>query len=380
MHSFAFKNLWSKRTRSFLALVGLSIAIVGVIGLISISSGIRMSIVEGLSKMQGVIVLQKDVLIPTTSSVLAEYEDKIAQIPEVSATSPEVWAFANTLDEEGTMQQGLASAVMMIGIDPSKTAKFRGGGMYNQNLKKGRFLKGGDRYVAVISKAIADQTKKSVGSVIKLNDKKFSVVGIFETGSTALDNHVIIPTDIAREFAGYDRDHVTAIFAEVKNPADADAVAKKVEFLFDDVSAKSGSEYSQEVSSIVSQLDVFFLVISMVAVVVGAIGILNTMLMSVMERVKEFGILRAIGWTRDDVRKLIMFESLYLGVIGGVLGVALGYLSSIALGWVLPFKPVATGELLAFGFALAIALGVVGGLYPAWRASKLDPITAIRYG
>lgn len=374
------KNLWAKRTRSVLALLGLSVAIVGVIGLISISSGIRFSILEAFSKMQGVYVLQKDVFIPTQSVVLAKHEARIASIPEVSAVSPEVWGVAGSVDGKSAMESGFSSFLGVIGMDPEKTNQLKGGGLYKQNLKKGRFLKSGDRYVAVISKSVSEKFKKPVGSRIEIDSTKFTIAGIFETGSADLDNHVIVPIDTARAFIGRDKDHVTGFFVEVRSPSDADRVAKKIELMLDDVSAKTTSQYSKELGSLVNMLDVFFLAISAVAIIVGAIGILNTMLMSVMERIKEFGILRAVGWTREDVMKLVMFESLYLGIIGGVLGMALGYSASVVLGWVMPFKPIATAELLASGFLLSIILGVGGGIYPAWRASKLDPITAIRYG
>jgi putative ABC transport system permease protein len=132
-------------------------------------------------------------------------------------------------------------------------------------------------------------------------------------------------------------------------------------------------------NGLVTNLDLFLAVVSSIAVLVGTVGIVNTMLMSVMDRVTEFGILRANGWTSRDVMRLVLFESLNLGVVGGILGCAIGYAGVRLVGGFLPLTPVAPPWLLASSFGLAVALGILGGLYPAARAARMNPIDAIRF-
>ena len=379
MYKFAFKNLWLKKTRSGLALLGLAVAIIGVIGLISISGGIRESVTESVAKVQGIYVIKEDSLDPVFSTLPLSYEDDLEKIQGVKAVAPEIWGIITTVEGETTLTQGMMSAVMYIGIEPSKTLKLTDGGVYNQNMKKGRFLRSSDKYSAVISQELADEYKKGVGSSIELIDEtKFTIVGIYETGTTFLDMAIIIPMDVARDFADMDSDHVSSFYVDVDNPAQVEAVAAKIQFKLDDIDAKSGSQAAEEFSSLIAQIDVFFVIISSIAIIVGGLGILNMMLMSVMERTREFGILKAIGWTRSNIMQLIVFESLFIGIVGGAIGCILGLAGVLALEPFLPFSPAPTLLLVAAAFLLAVTLSVLGGLYPAWKASKLDPVTAIR--
>lgn len=381
MYKFAFKNLWLKKTRSLLALIGLSIAIVGVIGLISISGGIRATVTDVLGKMEGVTVMQKDVIDDIFSSISLDDADDIRSFPEVKVVAPTVSGMASNIEGKGKELQAspFGGMIIYMGVDPSENLKLKRGSLYNPDVTKGRFLKPGDKYNAVIGQTVATDYKKSVGTSIEFNTEKFRIVGIFETGSQFTDNMIFIPISVAQDLAGKESDFVSTFYVELKNPADSEKLATKINFRFDNLEAKTGSGYSEDIGSMISNLDMFFLVISSVAIIVGAIGIINTMLMSVMERTREFGILKAVGWTSDDILKLIIFESFFLGIIGGLAGCTLGWVATQGLSIVLPFKLYASPTLILSAFALAMILGVVGGIYPAWRASKLDPVEAIRY-
>lgn len=379
MYKFAFRNLWLKKTRSILALIGLSVAIVGVVGLISISAGIRGSINEAFSQIQGVTVTEKDLFIPELGNLPESYESKLYAVPGVRAVSPMINGVISTVDGDSTFSKGgLLSSIGLYGLDPSKTAKMAGGGVFKQNLKRGRYLKPGDKYVVVLSEKIMDEYKKAIGSTIKLNEMKFRVIGTYETGSEFFDTNAVVPIEVAREMTGKEQGKVTMFAVEPNNPGDAEKLAKRITFKLDDVDAKTGSGWSSQIGGVISNIDIFFLVVSSVAILVGAIGILNTMLMSVIERTKEFGIMKAVGWTGGDIIRLVMFESLFLGFLGGALGVLLGLGGVVGLGYLLPFKPVPTPELLASAMLLSVMLGVFGGVYPAWRASRMDPVVAIR--
>jgi putative ABC transport system permease protein len=191
---------------------------------------------------------------------------------------------------------------------------------------------------------------------------------------------ILIPIDIARKMFSIESDKASMLTVYTKDPGAVESISKKIELRIDNVDAKSGSEYAQDVSSVFGSLDMFFWAISLIAVVVGGVGILNTMLMSVMERFRDFGILKAIGWSNGNIMTLVVSESIILGVVGGLAGLAVGYTLVEIAKPILGFPMQVTPTLAVTAVLLAASLGLIGGLYPARKASRLNPIEAIRYG
>jgi putative ABC transport system permease protein len=382
MWKIAFRNLLSKKTRTLLALVGLMIAVVGVIGLISISDGIKNMVNESLGSLQGVQVLQKDSLSPMLSRVDMDIISEIESFPEVDIVTPRVFGIASSIDGKAFLSGGMSmgGTAEIIGIDAAKEGLSGKTGFDASQITQGRFLKPSDTYSAVLGKKIADDYKKSVGSVVELNDIRFKVIGIWTTGSASTDNMILIPISVARKMFGIESDKASMLTVYTKDPEAVDAISKKIELRIDGVDAKSGSEYAADVSSVFGSLDMFFWAISSIAVLVGGVGILNTMLMSVMERFRDFGILKAIGWGESDIMNLVLSESAILGGAGGLMGIAIGYTLVEIAKPVLGFPMYVSPTLATTAFLLALGLGIIGGFYPAHKASKLDPIEAIRYG
>ena len=384
MYKFAFRNLWLKKSRSALALVGLSIAIIGIITLVSISAGIKYEVTNVISKMEGVTVMQADVFDDTQSYVSLSYKDDLESFSESKVVIPTVSGLAVNFEGKGRTLEAapLGGMVALMGIDVREAVKSEKGGLYNPEILRGRFLKPNDKYSVMIGQAIADDYNKAVGSKVEFNNEKFTVVGIFTSDSNIFDRMVVIPIDIAQELTNRDSDTVGFFYIELKNPADAENLAKKINFRYedDDLDATSGSGFAGEISGLLGNLDLFFYGVSSIALLVGAVGIINTMLMSVMERTKEFGILKAVGWTNDNILKLIIFESIFLGIIGGIIGIVIAViLVKFVAEPLLTFPMLITLDLVIEAFIIALILGVVGGVYPAWRASKLDPVQAIRF-
>jgi len=383
MWKIAYRNLLSKKTRSLLALIGLMIAVVGVVGLISISDGIKNMVNESLGQLQGVMVLQKDAFSPYMSKVDMKFVKEIESFPEVDVVAPRVFGMASSIDGSAALSGGISSMSSMgeiIGIDPAIEGVSGKTGFYASKISQGRFLKSSDVYSAVMGKKIADDNKKSVGSIVELNGVRFKVVGIWTTGSTATDNIILVPIDTARKMFSIPDDKASMLTVYTKDAGAVEAVSKKIELRIDEVDAKSGSEYASEVGSVFGSLDLFFWAISSIAILVGGVGILNTMLMSVMERFRDFGILKAIGWSNSNIMSLIISESIILGTVGGVIGLIAGYSLVEIAKPILGFPMQVTPTLAVTAVLLAASLGLIGGLYPARKASRLNPIEAIRYG
>ena len=151
-----------------------------------------------------------------------------------------------------------------------------------------------------------------------------------------------------------------------------------IRFKFDDVEAMGSSGFSEQFGSVLESFRMVVFVIAAISAFVAGVGIVNTMLMSVMERKREIGALRAVGWTNLNVISLIMYEAIFIGVLGGLMGLASGYAASWAVQEFAGIKTLVTLDLAVQSFMFAFILGLVAGIYPAFRASKLDPIEALR--
>lgn len=389
MLKLAFTNLAAKKARTLLALLGLMIAILGVIGLISISGGIETLFHETLTMVEGITVLNKEMPSPVMSRIPEQDGETIErEVPGVEVAIPTIMFPAFKIEDKNTYLQGrIFDMYAIIGTDPAKRKRLKDGGVFNRHLLRGRPLeaRAGDaeRAEVMISKDAAAFFGKDVGQKLRVwrgfEPIELEVVGIFHTGSIILDRQLVVPLGFARELAGVKEGVVCSFYVETKPGANPSQVGRDIEARLAHLDARTPEEAESEFAFIFRDLDIFLAAIGAIAILVGAVGVVNTMLMSVTERVTEFGVLRATGWTRRDVLRLVVCESAAIGVIGGLAGCAAGAAIVRAVGLLLPVRPVATPSLLAASFVVAIALGVLGGLYPAWRASRLDPIHAIRH-
>ncbi len=387
MLKLAFTNLAAKKARTLLALLGLMIAILGVIGLISISGGIETLFHETLTKVEGITVLNKAMPSPVMSRIPEKDGDTIErEVPGVEVAIPTIMFPAFQIEDKNTYLEGrIFDMYAVIGTDAAKRRRLKDGGVFNRHLLRGRALEDrtDGRAEVMISKDAAAFFGRDVGQKLRvwkgLEPFELEIVGIFHTGSIILDRQLIVPLRFARELAGVREGIVCSFYVETKPGANPAQVGRDIEARLAHLDARTPEEVESEFAFIFRDLDIFLAAIGAIAILVGAVGVVNTMLMSVTERVTEFGVLRATGWTRGDVLRLVVCESAAIGVIGGLAGCGAGAAIVRAVGLFLPVRPVATPSLLVASFFVAIALGVLGGLYPAWRASRLDPIHAIRH-
>jgi ABC-type antimicrobial peptide transport system permease subunit len=209
----------------------------------------------------------------------------------------------------------------------------------------------------------------------------FRVVGIYETGLSYEELGAVIGLREAQALTGKLR-QVMYYQIKLHDPKSAEGVMTELEADYPEIDFALAAEAVQSMSDF-AVLEDMVSQISILAVFVGGLGMLNTMLMSVLERTREIGLLRSLGWRRRQVLSMILRESLILGVLGGLVGILLG----LGLGQLMGFLPGLYGGMsmlyrpLLFAQAVAVALlaGAVGGLYPAWRATRLRPVEALRY-
>src|SRR5262249_3491251 len=212
-------------------------------------------------------------------------------------------------------------------------------GVYQQGILT--FGKGGGRFVGpddvgkpnvLLSTKIArdypnaDGSPKKPGDSILIGGKPFHVIGIYETGSFLIDMTIVMEISTARELLNVNSTEVSAFYIEPEPPTKLSDLSARITQVVDDVQVRSMSQFNMEVGDVMGKLNLLLLLAVGLALLVGAVGIANTMLMSAMERFVEFGVMRANGWTRWSVLGLVTTESAMLGLLSGLLGSVLAFI------------------------------------------------------
>jgi putative ABC transport system permease protein len=197
-----------------------------------------------------------------------------------------------------------------------------------------------------------------------------------------LDVIVVMDIDMARSLLNLPKDYVSSFYVEAHDPGKINDVAKAIEAAAPGLDARSMEEFQANFGMLMGQLDKALLMTVSLALLVGIVGIVNTMLMSTTERFAEFGVLRTNGWSQGNVLALVTAESAYLGLLAGILGCLLALAGTAIANQLLSggLQLSITPRLLALGIGLSVVMGTLGGFYPAWRAARLVPMEAIRLG
>jgi len=400
MGQFAWRNLLTRPLRTMLALIGLSIPILGVMGLFSVSGGLRNMVGDTLAKVEGVMVIRENSPSPVFSQLPSEMGPHLRKIKGVRAVAPEVWGISPSIEGKnmvgGLLSKGAQSLFDQPVIQGQDIEAHRElhSAVYPRALEEkgeGRFLNPSDagKPNIVISRKVAkdyptaDGKPRKVGDTLRIGGKPFNVVGLYETGSMLLDVVIVMDITSAREVLKMPKEMVSSYYVEATDPSANDSVSATIEKEESGVDARSMNEFLANFGALMGQVDKFLLMTVSLALLVGVVGIINTMLMSTSERYVEFGVLRTNGWSQGNVLSLVTLESAYLGLLSGVVGCVLAVVM-VALanqfantgGVKLATPP----WLFALGIGLSVITGTLGGLYPAWRAARLVPMDAIRVG
>ena len=416
MWIFAWRNLATRPLRTILALVGLSIPILGVLGLFSLSGGLRSLVGDTLGRIQGIVVLREGAFSPVVSTLPKDMEAKIRELPEVTAVAGEVWNIAPRV-EGRTMISGIGKNLIKGGKSVNEMAMslldqpiIQGQDIpAHKNLKSaifpramlkgpegGRFLRvddHGTNHIVISTKLARDNPiaesdgkkprPRKVGDSLDIGGEPFEIVGLYNTNSMLLDVIIIMDIDTARRVLNFPKDTVSTFYVEGKDPGKNDALTLEIESRLPRTDARGINEIMANFGDLMNQFDTFLFATVLLALIVGVVGIVNTMLMSTTERFAEFGVLRTNGWSRTDVLKLVTTESAYLGLLAGFVGFLLAVMFTSVANQFLQTTGLSltiTRNNALCGLLLAVGMGTLGGFYPAWRASRLVPMDAIRLG
>ncbi len=233
----------------------------------------------------------------------------------------------------------------------------------------------------MLGRVAADNLDKGVGQTMRFFNLAFKVVGIYETGVPFQDGGAVMALRDAQKLFGQ-IGKVSFLNVWVNDPNQVDAIKDNIEASFPEISLSRASEFAEQQSDM-EMMRASTWGIAFIALVLGGLGMTNTMVMSVFERTREIGVLRALGWRKRHVLSMIISESVVLSLLGGAAGVGVGLVLGFALN-TLPFlkglfRLTYTPGLFVQAGLTVLVLGILGGAYPAWKASRLLPVEALRY-
>jgi putative ABC transport system permease protein len=391
---YSVKSMTQRKARTALTLLGIIIGIAVIVAMVSIGSGMQASIQKQLDKMGAdkISILPPGGFAPQLGAPreFTPFREKelieIQRIAGVKSAVPHFWKGV-TLEYRNEKHE-----VTVMGDSDEGIELWRNAGFYE--LEKGRFYRSRETGVVMLgyraSKKLFDR-EINVGSEVKVNGKKFRVVGIMkEYGDKVGDEGVYMPIDVARNLFNAPGE-ITAIFVVAENERIVNDVAERVEDHLEklrggkDFEILTTRELAEQISRITRIVTFVLGGIASVSILVGGVIVMNTMLMAVLERTREIGVMKATGATNLVVLKVFLVESCLVGFLGGIAGVILGAGISETIHIIgrsylgAGFMTLITKKLVLGVLVFSMVIGSISGLYPALRASRLDPVEALRY-
>ena len=373
MLDLAFKNIMRQKTRTILTTMGILIGIGAIVALGSVAEGLDAAIQSGLELTAGKITVMdaEAGFFGMGGELTQEHLDIIEDLGGIKEVVPINWYMSAINPMQGPEW-------MVIGIEPEKIEYMTG---ENVEFEEGRTIEEGESGVAIVGSTTAGKYDLHVGDTWEVKEEDFEIIGVLEeTGISDTDTSIIVTFDDLQDVL--EEDTFQMLYVIPDDIKDVEAIAEDIEDANDRFNAMTTQEMARQAGAIVDQVRMFTFGIGAIAALVGGLGVMNTMIMAVMERRREIGVMKAIGATNAMVLKQIIMESAMISFLGGVGGVLIGLLGAVILSNVIgggAITATVTPGLAATGIGFALFLGIVGGLYPARKASVIDPVEALRY-
>jgi len=383
--SLVVKNPFRNKTRSALAIVGIAIGIMVIVALGMVTGGLENSTQSTLKAGAAEItILQTGSNSFGSGGTLNEsLVTSILSINGVKDTAGILRA-SNTSTTTATLNSNSSQGgfgpegVSITGIDLNKLS------LIGIDSVNGTAFSNSSTDEVIIGKTAAQSLNKTVGDTINLYGKDFKVTGTFETGNFITDAGIMMPLSTLQNLTS-NKNKVSNILVKVTDNANVTTVSQSIEDAYpNQLTTTTAEATASRINQGLSFIDTASWAISLLAIFIGAVGVINTMIMSVYERTREIGVLKAVGWKDRRILGMILGESIVLtliafivGTVVAVVGVELILALSPSVGGII--KPSFAYDIFLRAFIVAFLVGVLGGLYPAYRASRLSPTEALRY-
>ena len=365
------KNPFRNKTRSALSIIGIAIGIATIVALGLITAGMEDSVQTSFNQGGAEITVTNSTNIGGSSGLLDM--SLISDLKNISNVSDAVGQLSVS---ESAQSYSQSSRPMMqtrvYGFDASKLnligIKDVNGSVYENNS-----------YDAIVGVGYSELNNVSIGDNFTFLGHDFKITGIYETGSIMTDNGVYVSLDTLQNIS--DTDKVSSILVKTSESTNDTIVSNEIKDRNENLSTLTSEEMSSILDDVTGILNTASLAISGLAIIVGGIGVINTMVMTVYERTKEIGVLKSIGWKSKKVLIMIMGETLVLTTLSGIIGSIFGILIAeigVRLIGTDGFSLVYTPGTFILAFGITIIVGIIGGVYPAYKASKLAPTEALR--
>jgi putative ABC transport system permease protein len=399
----AFNMVLHSKLRSWLTITGIVIGVAAVIAIVSIGDGMQQTLSAQLNALGGDILTITAGFergggggygrggggggVATTNAVVLANPDF-----QILKSIPDILLIDRNIRESVNISYlGKSGKVSVTGVD--QTVWYR---VTTTTIKTGRMLDSADQNVIVIGGNLASSyftQPVGINKMVTMNGSAFRVVGILDDQS----NSVYMPIQMAYQLMPdktvgiydtfvvkiKDQNQLDATIAEIQDKLmiERHVTQNKMDF-----SITSRKEMQQARAATMSSMTTFLLAIAAVSLVVGSIGIANTMFTSVLEKTKEIGIMKAIGARNKDILLIFLFNAAFIGLVGGVLGIILGTMMSGFMPALMGGLPMGRGGIaivtfnsIAMALSVSVGVGILAGIIPAYQASKLRPVDALRY-
>lgn len=366
-----FKNPFRNKARALLAIVGIGIGIACIVALGAVSDGLSASVDETLHTGGSDFIVS----------------GKTSDSGQASAFGTENIneSWVNTIQSQSGVNQAVGvyigvvpmnkSYFALMGLDPKDYSyadiNISSGSMYKNNANE-----------LILGKVAASNLNKSVGDSIDLANETYKVVGIYETGDQNKDSGGFTSLISSQNLMDAES-NISMIYVKVDKGADVDKITNSIDSKYNDsISTITSINDLDQVKTSMDTINSATWGISLLAIIIGGIGVINTMVMTVHERTKELGLLKAIGWSKKRILFMILGESIVTTLVAGIIGSILGIIGAellVSTNMFSGLSPVFAMDTFVQAFVVAIVVGIIGGLYPAIKAVKLPPTEALGF-
>lgn len=370
------KNPFRNKTRSALAIVGIAIGIATIVALGLVTSGLQASTETTLKAGSAEITVTKTGSNSFQSSG-GVIDDTVAEdLLSIGGVNETTGILRSTANTSGTTM-GPGGGFSVNGIDKNKLSLVGidsvNGSMFNTDANE-----------MILGKIAAESLNKTVGDNIDIFGEEFKITGIYETGNFIQDAGAFVSINKLQNLTG-NENKVSSIAVKVNENANVTEVSNSIADEYpNELSTTTAADQANRVNDALGYVDTATWAISLLAILIGGVGVINTMIMSVYDRTREIGVLKAVGWRSRRILGMILGESIVLTLMAGVVGTVVGVVGvNVVLAYSSSFgtmiQPVYSIELFLRAFGIAFLVGIIGGIYPAYRASQLAPTEALRY-